>query len=1095
MLRFFLMVLILGGVCPAVHAQIDVQFDTGDILPTLSGTIYDGGTCETYEANGEQGRSSIDLRVTFPSAKSLAKKFVINGKEPELKDIFKPTFTPTFNCETELMSVRGIINSYLITADPKTILRKTLRGQLNFTDYLEVYSPVATSIELPFHASAALAAVQTFCEPGDSRAFARARVTVSLGESTATTGGEVEVKGAFLDNKYPDGSAVAVVNVSPGINRFTLQVSGELYVESKVKGIGSLITCGSNAVAISGNSLVIDHFTGPEGSALPPGMRIIGLQTGIDYRNLQAGGRCGERQPPVLTVTPAGCGGANGAAALDTAGQDIIQVSWSTGQEGTAVTGLAPGDYSAVVTYKDSCATVVDFAVTDPSLPDIALPADTLIADGQNVLLDATVDSGNLTYLWSTGSKAPTLPVTEPGTYGLTVTDANGCTFSYGVRVISDRAYFIGAEQITVSSGLFYDDGGAGENYRDNRNYVTTLCPTNPDEYLELDFSLVDILRSDDQDELSIFDGTGSDCPLSASVTEPGVYRSSAPGGCLTVRFRSTSYNGTAAGWEASILSRTEPGVPNCFTELGCNEVFADPGGDAAPYSPGDYRVYYLCAPEGGAMELTFEELNVRSSDVLAVYDGRGTECLITTQPRAGEVFRSSGAGGGCITVVLDAAPGGSTTSEGWRATLECLDPGTSQAGNCRCGNNSAPSNTCSEAPLINNLQAFCGSSSIRYTPDAPGNLEDAFSCGVIHNNSFFRFIPTATSATIQFAADGGNSVLCEGFQLAVFSVEGRCDAPDSRWRQLACTNAEDGLRSNGSLTVGNLTPGQTYYLMIDGSYGSECRYTLNAVNGIEVCPLDAAPETIYCQEGSFFVDVPLRGNGSGITYRVFEAEDYYGEVDTVDFVDDGTARTVTLGPYRQGTDYAIAVVGGQGNSACSLRIAGQGPDCATTCAVEADITLTCLDPGTESYLLEGTIRGAETPISVYSAAYQSFILPDQAPYFRDTLVGVGAGDLQFEITDFNYCTVSPEAKADADCRQDCDQQTLRPNPVTDRLEVRGICTTTAYQILDITGRSLGSGQLQSGEAFLDVRTLPVGVYHLILLPGEGQTVLRFVKF
>ena len=1095
MSRLILVLLALAGLTSYVRAQIQVDFETGDILPTLSGTIYDGGTCETYEAQGTKGRSSVDLRVTFPTAKDLTKKFIINGEEPELKDVFKPTFTPTFNCETELMSVRGVINSYLITADPNAILRKTLRGNLNFTDYLEVYSPVATTLELPFHASAALAAVQTFCEPGDSRAFARARVTVSLGDATASTGGEVEVKGAFLDNDYPDGTAVAVVNVAPGINRFELQISGELYVESKVKGIGSLITCGSNAVAISGNSLVIDHFTGPEGSALPPGVRIFGLQTGIDYRNLEAGDRCGERSTPLPAVTPASCGQSNGSATLDTTGQNITQVSWSTGQDGVAIDGLAPGDYSAVVTYADSCATVIDFTVTDPSLPVPNLPADTLIGEGQTIVLDASVTTGSFTYSWSTGSEAPTLPVSEPGQYAVTLTDANGCSFPFTVRVVSDRAYFIGAERITVSSGLFYDDGGAGENYRDNRNYVTTLCPDNPDEYLELDFGTVDIVRSDDQDELSIFDGSGSDCPLNASITEPGVYRSSAPGGCLTVRFRSTSYNGTAAGWEATILSQSQPAQPNCFTELGCEETFTDPGGDSAPYAAGDYRVYYLCAPDGQAMELAFDELNIRSSDVLAVYDGRGTECLITTQPRAGDTFLSSGAGGGCLTVVLDAEAGSGPAADGWKATLHCRDPEVTQGGSCRCDNNPAPGNTCSEAPLINNLQAFCGSSSIRYTPDAPGNLEDAFSCGVIHNNSFFRFIPTATSATIQFATDGGNSVLCEGFQLAVFSVEGRCDQPDARWRQLACTNADDGLRSSGSLTVNNLAPGETYYLMIDGSYGSECRYTLNALDGIEVCPVTAGPETTYCRDNSFYVDVPLSGDGSGTEYRVFETEDYYGELDTMVFVDDGTDRTVTLGPYRQGTDYNIAVEGGAGNSACSLRIVGEGPDCATSCAVEADLTLTCLDPLSQTVLVEGTIRGAEAPISVYSSAYQTFILPDEAPYFRDTLVGVAVNDLQFEITDFNYCRIGPEVEAAEICEVDCTTQILHPNPVSTRLEIAGICSATAYRIVDISGRILGSGHLQPGNPFLDVGMLPVGIYHLMLLPGEGQSVLRFVKF
>ncbi|MGB3798778.1 MAG: hypothetical protein WA952_03125 [Lewinella sp.] len=70
------------------------------------------------------------------------------------QDIIIPKFTPTFNCETELINVRGVINSYLITGE-KLAYRQTYHGQLDFTDYLEVYSPVATTIELPFHALAA----------------------------------------------------------------------------------------------------------------------------------------------------------------------------------------------------------------------------------------------------------------------------------------------------------------------------------------------------------------------------------------------------------------------------------------------------------------------------------------------------------------------------------------------------------------------------------------------------------------------------------------------------------------------------------------------------------------------------------------------------------------------------------------------------------------------------------------------------------------------------------------------------------------------------------------------------------------------------
>ncbi|WP_116106420.1 hypothetical protein [Lewinella sp. IMCC34191] len=1074
-------------------AQVNIQVESGNILPSVTGRVYEGGSCVEYETKGTDGRSSIDLRVTVPSVQDMTVNYLLNGDKPGLRDILKPSITPILNCETELMSVRGIINSYLVWSQPQSIFREAITGKLDFTDELEVYSPVATTLELPFHASAALAAVQTFCDPGDSRANARARVNVSLGNSKASTGGEVEVRGAFLDNELYSGQAVAVVDVAPGINRFTLHVTGELYVESKVKGVGWALMCGSHAVASSGNSLVISRFTGAEGGPLARGMRITGLRTGIDYLNIGAAENCANLPTPVLSTTPASCGLANGSAVLDTSGTGITELSWSTGQRLTTARNLAAGTYSVLLTYADSCSSVLDFEIEDPTLPAISLPTDTLLGDGDSLLLDASVSGQNLSYAWSTGATEAKIWVTTPGKYSVTVTDAGGCQFTYTARVISDRAYFIGPQRITLSSGQFYDDGGPEDNYRDDRNYVTTICPEDPNQYIELDFSAVDIISRDDQDELSVFDGDGSICPLDASVTGPGVYRSSTPGGCLTVRFRSTSYNGSAAGWDAVISSVAQPATPACIQPITCGRDFTDPGG-AEPYQPGEYRVYYLCPEAEEAMELTFQELDLGREDVLAIYDGYGTDCLLTTQPTAGEVYRSS-SNGGCLTVILDAASGGTATAAGWVADINCSERSTNSGGSCRCDNNPEPGNTCSEAPLINNLQAFCGSSSIRYTPDAPGNLEAAFTCGVVHNNSFFRFIPTATTATIQFAADGGNSVLCEGFQLAVFSVQGRCDSPDSRWNQLACTNAEDGLRSNGSLSVRNLVPGQTYYLMIDGSYGSECRYTLNALDGIETCPLRTEPETTYCTDGSFYVDIPLAGDGGGRQYKIYESGDYFGELDTLTYVDDGSAQVITVGPYRQKADYDIAIVGGEGNAACQLRVTGRGPSCEANCEIASAIIINCLDPVAGTYLLEGEIMKSKAPVSVYAEAYQQFFLPGEALVFRDTLRDLPAGGLTFEVTDYNYCNLSETVPVPDQCELTCDRFTFSPNPVTTSLRVGGLCRTTDYRLYDAGGRLIGEGRLDPTSDEIDVRRMPVGIYSIIFHGQDGDQVLRFAKF
>lgn len=97
---------------------------------------------------------------------------------------------------------------------------------------------------------------------------------------------------------------------------------------------------------------------------------------------------------------------------------------------GAALT--AAGTYTDTLAAANGCDSVAVLVLSvHPQPMPVVAASGSLCADGQ-----ATLSAGAYTsYSWSTGSTAPTLPVAAPGDYGLTVTDANGCTGSGSLRL------------------------------------------------------------------------------------------------------------------------------------------------------------------------------------------------------------------------------------------------------------------------------------------------------------------------------------------------------------------------------------------------------------------------------------------------------------------------------------------------------------------------------------------------------------------------------------------------------------------------------------------------------------------------------------
>ncbi len=148
-----------------------------------------------------------------------------------------------------------------------------------------------------------------------------------------------------------------------------------------------------------------------------------------------------------ITITPTivqpGCLGITGDIdILVEGGTSAYIIAW-TGPGGfssdqTSIIGLAPGDYTVIVTdaNENSCVEIETYTITPPGVLDVFADITHILCFGTNTgAIDLTVTGGAapLTVIWTGGVPAPAqLDQTGlvPGTYTVQVTDNDGCSFS-----------------------------------------------------------------------------------------------------------------------------------------------------------------------------------------------------------------------------------------------------------------------------------------------------------------------------------------------------------------------------------------------------------------------------------------------------------------------------------------------------------------------------------------------------------------------------------------------------------------------------------------------------------------------------------------
>lgn len=159
-----------------------------------------------------------------------------------------------------------------------------------------------------------------------------------------------------------------------------------------------------------------------------------------DAKNCTAQSTVVITQPANLTVTVnqtnVTCRGANNGTASATiaGGTPGYTYTWSTGSNSTTVSNLSPGTYYLIVRDSRGCYKITYFTVTQPAtyLNATATSVSTSCNGGNNgsATVSGTGGTPGYTYSWnSLGINGPAASSLTAGTYSVTVTDANGCTF------------------------------------------------------------------------------------------------------------------------------------------------------------------------------------------------------------------------------------------------------------------------------------------------------------------------------------------------------------------------------------------------------------------------------------------------------------------------------------------------------------------------------------------------------------------------------------------------------------------------------------------------------------------------------------------
>ena len=141
-----------------------------------------------------------------------------------------------------------------------------------------------------------------------------------------------------------------------------------------------------------------------------------------------------------LQVVDPSCAGDNDGSIIvnPDGGQAPYEYLWSSGSVSKDLIDVPAGDYSVTITDANGCSRVESATLENRGRLDVEIEKVNLVCRGASTgVIDLTPIGGSPPYVydWSNGANTEDLTNIPAGVYGVTVTDANGCSFEESIII------------------------------------------------------------------------------------------------------------------------------------------------------------------------------------------------------------------------------------------------------------------------------------------------------------------------------------------------------------------------------------------------------------------------------------------------------------------------------------------------------------------------------------------------------------------------------------------------------------------------------------------------------------------------------------
>lgn len=318
--------------------------------------------------------------------------------------------------------------------------------------------------------------------------------------------------------------------------------------------------------------------------------------------------------------------------------------------------------------------------------------------------------------------------------------------------------------------------------------------------------------------------------------------------GCTAFDIDITTCNspGTSCSTAESVSSL--PFYQNSTTCGYCN-FYTSSDACGSSYMNGEEHVYTY-TPSAN-QDIMIAMANVNNTTGVFLMDGCpdavGTSCVGSFSTTSGEGMMSATLTGGQTYYVLV----GQSSSNCGTYDLAIIERVPSPP--C-AGANVDAGDSASTAPLFCSLENFCGNTSATFgEDDKDGTNLDAIFCGSIDNSSWVSFIAKDSVAILQIEV--GNCAGIDGIQAMIFQTSDfvTFTAKSNCWNP--------GVIETGYIVATDLTPGEEYFLMIDGWGGDVCDYSVTVPLGAQL-PVSIR-DTSICRGDN--VTITVSGGDEGV--------------------------------------------------------------------------------------------------------------------------------------------------------------------------------------------------------------------------------------